>query len=222
MTFKLSNDTIQVLKNFSLINSGMLFTPGKVLQTLEPTKSILAYAQIDEEIPSEFAIADLSRFLGVLSMHNEKTLEVTVGPGLQVHLSSDDGSRTTVYRTTEKSNITYPTKRIPVPTPDAELKLTADQIASITSDAASLGLPHIVFKGNEVILTDTKNDAADTHKVILADQKPGNFTAVFKVENFSKLLKNKAYTLELSKLSHFVSDDNKIEYFIALEKWSAE
>ena len=220
MTFKLSSDTIQVLKNFSLINPGMLFTPGKVLQTLEPTKSILAFAQIDEEIPSEFAISDLSRFLGVLSMHDSSTLEVTVGPGQQVQLASDAGTRTTVYRTTDKSNVTYPTKALKMPSTDAELKLTSDQIASITSDAASLGLPHVVFKGNEVVLTDVNNDSADTHKVVLADQKPGNFTAVFKIENFSKLLKNKDYTMELSekKISHFKSD--KVEYFIALEKWN--
>ncbi len=222
MTFKLSNDTIQVIKNFSLINSGMLFNPGKVLQTLEPTKSILAYAAIEEEIPSEFAVSDLSRFLGALSMHDPASLELNIVPDKYIEISSDTGSRKTTYRMTDKSNVVYPTKKLNMPTPDVSIDLTAAQIASIISDAASLGLPHVVFNGNEVVLTDVKNDASDSHRVALPDQKKSNFTAVFKVENFSKLLKNVDYKMDLSekKISHFVSEKAKVEYFIALEKWN--
>ena len=63
-----SNDTVTVLKNFAQINPSIVFKPGKKLTTISPQKSIMASATISDEFPSEGAIYDLSRFLGVVSM----------------------------------------------------------------------------------------------------------------------------------------------------------
>lgn len=218
MSFKFSMNTLNIVKNFSTINPGMVFSPGKILQTLEPTKAILAKAEIEEEIPGEFAISDLSRFLGVLSMHDKETMELKVEPNKFVEILSGD-KKTTIYRTTDKSNIVYPQKQLKMPEIVAQYSLSAKIISDIISDAASLGLPHVVFCGNEVLIKDVKDSSADSHKICIPHLPPGNFQATFKIENFSRLLKNVSYNMYLAeKVSHFVSEDGKLEYYIALEK----
>ena len=51
---KISNDTRNVLKNFSTINSGIKVQSGKQLQTISNMKNILAVATVDEEFPQDF------------------------------------------------------------------------------------------------------------------------------------------------------------------------
>ena len=64
---KLSEHTISVLKNFSMINPSVLFKPGQVIQTVSPQKTVMAKAVVEENFPVEGAVYDLGRFLGVLS-----------------------------------------------------------------------------------------------------------------------------------------------------------
>jgi len=68
---KLSTETLDVLKNFGNINSGILFKKGKVVKTVSPHKNILALANIPDEIPSEFGIYDLNEFLSAVSMYKD-------------------------------------------------------------------------------------------------------------------------------------------------------
>ena len=51
---KISNNTIEVLKNFAAINSNIIFLPGQDLKTINEAKSILGIAKIQEDFPKEF------------------------------------------------------------------------------------------------------------------------------------------------------------------------
>ena len=65
---KLSVDTVNILKNFSLINPSIAFKAGNSLSTMSPQRSVMARADLDDHFPSDGAIYDLSRFLGVISL----------------------------------------------------------------------------------------------------------------------------------------------------------
>ena len=69
---KLSNDTLNVLKNFASINQGIMFKKGKTIKTVSGGKNVLAEATISEEIPTDFGVYDLNNFLSVLSLHKEE------------------------------------------------------------------------------------------------------------------------------------------------------
>ena len=56
----LSNDTLNVLKNFATINPNLVFKPGQKLKTISESKTILASAEIVEDFPTEFGIYDLN------------------------------------------------------------------------------------------------------------------------------------------------------------------
>src|SRR5574343_1675436 len=68
---RLSNETIKILKNYAAINNSLLFSKGNVLKTVSGEKTILATAMIQEEIPFDFAIYDLSSMLAMLSCLND-------------------------------------------------------------------------------------------------------------------------------------------------------
>ena len=45
---KISNETLDVLKNFSSINSNILVKEGNVLTTISPVKNVMAEATVSE------------------------------------------------------------------------------------------------------------------------------------------------------------------------------
>lgn len=72
---KLSKNTINILRNFSGINTNLLLKPGNQLMTVAANKTAFASAEVEETFDTEFGIYDLSEFLGVLSVFSEPDLE---------------------------------------------------------------------------------------------------------------------------------------------------
>ena len=53
---KLSDDTVNVLKNFSGINQSLQFKTGNTLKTISPLRTIFVEATVSETFPKEFGI----------------------------------------------------------------------------------------------------------------------------------------------------------------------
>ena len=73
---KFSQNTIDILKNLSTVNTGLVFPIGHELSSMSGMKSILASVEIMEEIPQRFAIYDLNEFLGVLTMFDSPDIDL--------------------------------------------------------------------------------------------------------------------------------------------------
>ena len=81
---KISNDTLEILKNFSSINSNILVRVGNKLTTISPVKNVMAEAEVSETFDQEFGIWDLNKFLGTVSLFdspefifNENSVDIT-------------------------------------------------------------------------------------------------------------------------------------------------
>ena len=91
---KLNTRTIQVLKNFASINPSIQFSEGTNLKTISPNKTMMAKAKLEDVIPSTFAIYDLSRFLGVVSLFEDPEYQIEermvniASPGRKVSYTS--------------------------------------------------------------------------------------------------------------------------------------
>jgi hypothetical protein len=72
---KVSSDTLTVLKNFSSINTNIVFKPGDIISTISSAKNIFARAQIKETIPNQFAVYDLNSLLAMISLVNDQEVE---------------------------------------------------------------------------------------------------------------------------------------------------
>ena len=63
----ISDKTFDILKNFSEIHQSLVFRSGNTLKTVSEQTNVLAKATISEAMPQDFAIYDLSKFLGAVS-----------------------------------------------------------------------------------------------------------------------------------------------------------
>ena len=76
MTMKLSESTVNLLKNFSSINQSILFKEGTKLRTISVMKNILVEHNVTEEFPRDFGIYDLNQFLNGLSLQTQTRTEL--------------------------------------------------------------------------------------------------------------------------------------------------
>ena len=73
---RLSEQTVALLKNFSGINQNIQFKAGSKISTISAQKNILVSAEVPESFPSDFAIYDLNKLLGVMSLFQDPDLEI--------------------------------------------------------------------------------------------------------------------------------------------------
>jgi hypothetical protein len=211
---KLNTRTIQVLKNFASINPSIQFSEGTSLKTISPNKTMMAKAKLEDVIPSTFAIYDLSRFLGVVSLFEDPTYQIE---DRMVNIGAP--GRTVSYTFADPSTIiTPPDREIVLEEPDVVFELKHENFAEIMKALGVMSFPDLVVVGEDgnifLRATDTKNPSSDKYDIEVGTTDR-TFTAVFKTENV-KILPS-SYTVSLSSkgISHFVSDD--VEYWISLE-----
>ena len=216
---KLSNETREVLKNFSTINQNLLVKNGNVINTMSAMKNIVSKATIPDTFNTEFAIYDLNEFLSALSLFKDPTLDFT---DKEVKLKEEGGGSSLNYFFSDPSIVTAPKTEITMPSVDVEFTFTQDTFNQILKASAVLGVPDVVLKGTaggtiDLTVTDRKNDTSNDFSITVGENSPSDFTYFFKVENL-KLLSGD-YKVEVSSkgISHFTNVNKSIEYFIALE-----
>jgi hypothetical protein len=216
---KLSNDTREVLKNFSTINQNLLVKNGTVIGTMSAMKNIVAKATVPDTFNNEFAIYDLNEFLSAMSLFKDPTLTFDEK---SVKLNEEGGGSKLTYMFSDPSIVTAPKTEITMPSVDVEFTFTQDTFNQILKASAVLGVPDVVLKGTaggtiDLTVTDRKNDTSNDFSITVGENSPTDFTYFFKVENL-KLLSGD-YKVEVSQkgISHFTNVNKSIEYFIALD-----
>ena len=119
---KLSDETKEVLKNFSTINQNLVIKQGSNISTMSAMKNIIASAEVKESFPLDFAIYDLNEFLAALSLFEN--------PNLDFHkdfvVMTENGSpgKSLKYWYSDPSVVTSPTKEITMP--ECEVSFTLE------------------------------------------------------------------------------------------------
>src|SRR5210317_1902200 len=132
----LSDRSIQILRNFSSINPSIQFEQGSSLRTISPNKTIMALAKLDTQIDSTFAIYDLSRFLGILSLLKEPSFELG-----DKQLRIESGERVLNYTYADVNTIVVPPKRdIKMDNLDVQFTLKQEQFSDIMKALGVLSL----------------------------------------------------------------------------------
>jgi len=221
---QLSNDTINVLKNFGAINQGILFKKGKVLKTMSSGKNILAEVTIKEDIPTEFGIYDLNKFLSVVSLHKDNpTFEFG---DKEVKIVGNKGRSKMKYRFCEPTMIvTPPEKQLAMPNPEVSFSLSAEDFDWIMKAAGVLGSPQIAIEpdGSKVTVTafDSSDSSAHTDALEVSAGNGDKFRFIFKTEHLTKLFGG-AYDVQISSkgISNFKHKTVELQYWISTETGS--
>ena len=220
---ELNDGTLQVLKNFSGINQNILIKQGNKLKTISEARTMLASAVVTEEFPKEFGIYDLNEFIGVLGLVDTPRLKfeedyVTVG---------DSTGRSKVkYFFSAEETLTTPQKDITMPEADVKFVLTNETLNKVKRAAAALGHEEVSISNKNNVLSlsvvDTKNTTSNTFSIDIDGEfdKASKFNFVLNIGNL-KILPGD-YDIEISSklISQFTHKDQKVQYWIALEKTS--
>jgi hypothetical protein len=211
---KLEPATLQILKNFSSINTNIMFKEGNKLATISPTKTIMARAVINQEFPKKFAIYDLPRFLGTISLFNDAVIDFNDN-----YLEIKEGSNKFKYSYTDPSLIiTPPEKEIKLPSVDVTFTLTETAFKKTMRALSVAGLPEIAFTGDGekiyVQAVDTRGATNDVYSVEVGETNK-QFRMVFRAENIKLMDGDYVVSISSQGLSHFKGTN--VEYFIAIE-----
>jgi len=223
----ISSDTIDILKNYAEINQSLLFKQGSVLKTINEQTNVLAKVTLSESFPNDFAIYDLNKFLGVLSLFYDPQLEFKQ-TSVVIQASRDGnnyvvGDQIAEYQFANKSLFEEEekilAKDINLPSIDAQFELQEKYLSQLMRAAAVMSLPEIAVlsDGNKMSIRaiDSKS-SIDSFSVDLGTSST-EFKMIFKIENI-KLMKG-SYNVQLSNqgLGHFSHLHKSLEYWIATE-----
>ena len=214
---KLSDKTINLLKNFSDINQSILFKKGNKLRTISVMKNIMAEAEIQEDFPKDFAIYDLTQFLRGVFLHNQPELDFA-NDG---HVAIREGKTRSKYFFADPSVIVVPPeKSLTLPTMDVEFELAAEQLEKIRKAVLAFQLPDLSVVGEagvvKLVVHDKKNDTSNDFQVLVGETD-GEFCFHFKVENIKVIPGDYKVSISSKLLSKFINTDYDLTYYIALE-----
>ena len=206
-----------MLKNFSDINMSIEIKKGNILRTVSVQKNILAQAELEEEFPQDFAIYELNRFLGAVSLFDDPELTFN---GKSTNIGTDKHSVDYVY-CDPSMIVTPPENNISFPDPEVKFTLTQNALSQVLKASNVLGTPEISVESDSgninIKALDVNNDSTDTFTVALDEKSDSKFRFVFKTENMKMLPGN--YDVEISSkgISHYTMQGQKLEYWIATE-----
>ena len=217
----LSSKTLNVLKNFSTINSSIVFRKGSTVRTISNAENILAKFTGEEIFPVDFAIYDLSQFLSGISLFNDPQLEFTSGDFVSIR-----GGRQSAKYYFSDPEITLksaPEKNVNFPGSDIQFSLTEEDLSSLQKASAVYSLPDLTIFAEEgsdtikIILRDKENDTSNTYDLTVAGCSTGTFTFDLKIENIRVIPGD--YSVKVSKhlISEWINQNVDLTYYIALE-----
>lgn len=221
---KLSTNTMNVLKNFSIINEGIYVKKGNVIETISKQKNILARAELAESFDNEFGIYDLNKFLGQLTLQKD-TPEIEFDDK-HIVIKTFGGRSKTNYRKASKEVILVPPdKKINMGEPEINITLTAEEISWVTRMASSLSSPNIAFISDgskvQVQTFDAKDDSADVNTTDLnTNTSDKKYRMIFATENLRFIEGEYELKIASKGIAHFKNKTVPIEYWVMAETGS--
>ena len=218
---KLSESTINVLKNFATINAGMQFKEGSVVRTISKGQNVLGKATVTETFEKDFVIYDLNRFLSLCSSLTDPEIVINTDAN---NLTVKSGTSKTTYGLADESMIVAPpVKELKIENSEVNFKLTKDDMNQVLKMSGILGLPNIAVTGNgfeiSISALDIKNTDSDNFSITVG-RTSANFRMIFVTENLKMIPGTYDVAISSKGISHFKHVTDQIEYWIATEAGS--
>lgn len=215
---KFSPETIKILKTFSSINTNLLLKSGNKISTISPQRNVVAEVTIQETIPSDFGIYDLTEFLGVLSLFSDAEVEFT-----DKIATFKEGKSSIKFRAAEPSLLVSPTKPLNFPESDVDFTLSGATLSTAIKTAGVLRSTDISIEGDGtdiyVTVADLKNPDANSFRVAVGSTDK-TFKANLKVENLKMIPGDYEVSLTSKKISRWKSVTQDAIFYVALEQTS--
>jgi len=198
-SIKISKRTLDILKNFSAINTGLLVPAGSLLNTLSASKNILAEARVNEVFKEpEFVFEE-----------NYVTIQGT------------DSSVRYYYCDPRLVNTT--SKKITMPKSVVSFELKQKDFAEIIKAASVLQAPHLCVRSSqcgeniEIAATDKVDPTSNFYAVVVGkNTSAATFDFVFDTDNLKILPGDYQVSISEKIVSQFTNKNEPLAYWIAL------
>jgi hypothetical protein len=217
---KISPETLNILKNFATINSNLHVKVGSTINTVSPSKTVLAEAQVKEAFDTEFGIWDMGKFLSVVSLFKDPEFEFE-----STHvLVGDSGKASVKYYFSDPSLLTKEDRKIVMPKVSVSFQLTKDDLGSLMKAASVLQAPDMCVEacGEGICLRvcDKKDPTAHSWSLgIDSTEHNGSFRSWFKVENLKMIPAD--YSVEIGEKRVAKFTGAAVSYWVAMESDSS-
>ena len=215
---KLSKETLTIIKNFSGINSNLLFKPGNKLSTISSQKNVMADTTVTETFPSEFGVYDLNEFLGAMSLFDTPDLNFQ-----EKYVEITQGGRSIKYYASAPEVLVATTKQIAFPDAEINFKMSADNLDYIRRTSSVLRSEDLSIIGDgssiTLVVGDKKNATSNTFSEVVGSTDK-SFKVNMKVDNLKMLPGDYDVSISSKKISRFQGAGDLV-YYVAIESDSS-
>jgi len=219
---KISSDTLSVFKNFAQINPSLLVHKGSTMNTVCPSSRVLAEAKVTEEFPVEFAIYDMAKFLGIVSLFKAPVFDFK-DTHLIVSNDGDGGTRSVKYYYTNPEFIQNKgDKKVKMPAAVVNFPLTENDLTAILKAASVLQSPDMCVTSDDgmiiIRVCDKKNPTGNSWDLVVhewEDETPFRFW--FAVDSLKMMTGNYNVTIAAKNVARFEGTNVPTNYWIAME-----
>ena len=212
----ISPETLNILRNFSSINSGLTVKEGNELKTVSAMKNIFARAIVSENFDKEHSIYDLSEYLGAVSLFDTPTFEFNAEK-----VTVSEGENSVQYYYADPQMVISPQKDINMPDPEITFDIDEGVLDSLLKASSVLSLPDMVLSsdGSTVVLTvkDKKNSTSNIFSKTVAQGNGSTYEMFLRMENIKVIPGDYTVFVSSKGIAQFTNRKQSVEYFIALE-----
>jgi hypothetical protein len=216
---RFNKETLEILQNFAQINTGMQFRKGKKQTTVSTGRGIIGISHIDTDIPKSFAIYELSKFLGILSLFNDPEIEL----GDEYATIKNDNGQKVDYRYCEPRMITsWPEdKKEDLQTVDSSFELTKETWTKLNKSSNLLTGKHIRVQANgsdiQIKTFDEEDKMASTASFVVGNSDI-TYDIYFQTAVLNILPGNYLIEICKNKLTRWTNKDKNVVYYIPAER----
>lgn len=220
---ELSENTLNVLKNFSGINPNMMIRSGNTIKTISEARTVLATGTVDADFPKDFGIYDLNEFMGVLQLVDTPNLKFEDD---YVIVNDSTGRSKVKYFYSSEETLTTPQKDITMPDANVKFKLDNETLSKLKRAASALGHTEISISGKDGVLSlsvvDSKNKTSNVFSIEVSGEFDNDVAFNFILSTNNLKILPGDYEIEISSklISQFKHTSLDVKYWIALEKTS--
>ena len=216
---KISNETLNVLKNFATVNTNILVRPGNKLTTISTGKNIFATAEVSEVFDREFAVYDLNSLLGILTVMEDTELNF----GEESLTVSKDKNLFEYYYADPQIIVSAPADKSIEVDEFFTFTLSKEDLDMIMKAASITSAPMFSVVGDGTNVTISVGDPAtpksNSYRSVVA-QNDKVFKANLAIENLKVIPGTYKVVISAKNFIHFANETKNVKYWMALDKSS--
>lgn len=220
---ELSENTLQVLRNFSGINQNILIKSGSNLKTISEARNVVATAEVTEEFTKDFGIYDLNEFIGVMGLVDSPSLKFEDD---FVIVSDSSGRSSVKYFYAAEETLTSPTKEVTMPEADVKFTLDNNTMNRIKKAASTLGHSEVSISAKDGALSlsviENQNATSNAFSIAIDGdfKQDAVFNFIISIANLKILPGDYEVEISSKNITQFKHKELTLKYWIATEKTS--